>query len=174
MCLLYEQFLEIKSFCREQPRTAPRSNTALNSLSWSHYNYSPKIAKEWEFIPIFVGLWMVLCCGRLGKPLRWFWTEPFCFSGAGACSCVSPHAEPDSAGHAADGGGADPDRAAHRPHPAPSQRSLRPRQRRLREEDPRVSAGTEGVCPLLVWDATLGNLALSAWLCLLFRDCHLL
>ncbi|KAI1236829.1 hypothetical protein IHE44_0015083 [Lamprotornis superbus] len=54
MCLLYEQFLEIKSFCREQPRTAPRSNTALNSLSCSHCNYSPKIAKqEWEFIPIF-------------------------------------------------------------------------------------------------------------------------
>lgn len=178
MRLLYEQFLDIKSFCREKPWTAPCSNAALNSLSCSHYNYSPKTAKsEWEFIQIFVWLWMMVCSGRLGKVFnrkKVFFNRSTLFSGAGACSCVSPHAQPDAPGHAADGGGADPDRAAYRPHPAPSQRRLRPRQRRLREEDPRVSAGDWRDVALVVLGASLANLTLSCWVCLIFRDCSLM
>lgn len=96
---------------------------------------------------------------KAGKASEVVFKGNILLSGAGARSCVSPHAQPDSAGHAADGGGADPDCTAHRPHPAPAQRSLRPRQRRLREENPRVSPGTGGVgcCP---GKPDLGTLAL--------------
>lgn len=81
---------------------------------------------------------------KAGKASGVVFHRAILLSGAGACSCVSPHTKPDSPGHAADRGGADPDRAEDRPHPAPAQGSLRPRQRRLREEDPRVSPEGKG------------------------------
>lgn len=159
MCLLYEQFLEIKSFCREQPRAflaqilpsilypVPITITApkLPSRSGSSYKYLQGCE-----LRCAVEGWASSGVVFHGHVLP---------AGAGACPCVSPHAQPDAAGHAADGGGADPDRAAHRPHPAPAQGRLRPRQGRLREEDPRVSPGTGRVwlCPwfgMLPWETS--------------------
>lgn len=74
-------------FCREQPRTAPCSNTALNSLSYSRYNYSPKIARqEWEFIQIFVGL-----CVE-GRESLWggFSQSHFAFRSRCLFLCITP------------------------------------------------------------------------------------
>ena len=65
---------------------------------------------------------------------------PPCVAGAAPCAGVPPHPQPGQAGHTADGRGAGAHRPADRPHPAPPQRGVRPREGRLREEDQRVSS----------------------------------